>query len=126
MVIARSMPSSACLTAACPPVNRPEVRAAGFPGSRSPLAMASRIARADLDAPSDHNSARGGSGSWVSGCCGHICGACPASGRGADARTQITGGLRGRVWVLICVKPALRSRFSISAAALRDVLAVAP
>jgi hypothetical protein len=40
---------------------------------------------------------------------------------GPAARTQITGGLRGRVSVLIWVKPALRSRFSTSPAALRDV-----
>src|SRR5262249_43659077 len=49
-----------------------------------------------------------------------------ADGPGLAARTQATGGLRGRVWVLRCVRPAPRSRSSISRAALRDVSAVAP
>ena len=40
--------------------------------------------------------------------------------------TQTTGGLRGRVWVLIRTKPASLSRSSISRAAPRDVSAVAP
>ena len=55
-----------------------------------------------------------------------ICKLYVALGPGAAARTQITGGLSGRVLVLICVKPALPSRFSTSSAALRDVSAVAP
>src|SRR5215468_10230316 len=49
-----------------------------------------------------------------------------ADGPGLAARTQATGGLRGRVWVFRCVKPAPRSKSSISRAALRDVSAVAP
>jgi hypothetical protein len=42
------------------------------------------------------------------------------------ARTQTTGGSRSRVSVLVCVKPAPRSRSSISRAALSEVLVVAP
>jgi hypothetical protein len=42
------------------------------------------------------------------------------------ARRQATGGLKGRGSALICVKPALRSRSSISSAALPEVSAGAP
>jgi len=51
---------------------------------------------------------------------------CHWSGAGPAARTQATGGLSARVWVLRCAKPASLSRSSISRAALRDVSAVAP
>jgi hypothetical protein len=40
--------------------------------------------------------------------------------------TQTTGGLSGRISVRTLVKPAPRSRFSISLAASREVPAVAP